>query len=203
MCSLGCRSATVAQLLRRAVRQSDGRADRLTRAGRERGERRTSKDPKHAQSEEVRPSRQAGRQAVSRRRRRRGNRLRNSFPRYNNHNSHKRARARTHKHTYTHTQTRAHSKIEAQPQLKSFYCPQHKRAQRASTQRERQRQRQRESNETHSYSHSHTHAQRIRKQKPAAAAGASEKGAFNLVRARGKVRISLAHSTAAQLGPSL
>lgn len=44
------------QLLRRAVRQSDGRADRRTKEGRER---RTSKDPKHAQSEEVRPGRQS------------------------------------------------------------------------------------------------------------------------------------------------
>lgn len=116
-------SQSQSQLLRRAVRQSDGRADRQTNEGE--GGREVETDKQRPQACTIRRSQ--ARQAVSRRR---GNRLRNSFPRYNNHNSHKHARAHTTTHTHKHTQS--HSNIEAQPQLKSFYCPQHKRAQRAS-----------------------------------------------------------------------
>lgn len=102
------------QLLRRAVRQSDGRVARRSKEGRER---RTSKDPKHAQSEDVRPGRQSavvveiGCETVS-------------------HGITITTHTNTRAHTNTHTHS--HSNIEAQPQLKSFYCPQHKRAQCAS-----------------------------------------------------------------------
>lgn len=157
MCSLGCRSgtatatatarATVAVAVtalkagRQTIRRTCGQTDERRR-GRE-GE----TDKQRPQACTIRRSQ--ARQAVSRRR---GNRLRNSFPRYNNHNSHKHARA----HTSTHTHTQSHSNIEAQPQLKSFYCPQHKRAQRASV-----------SESGRANTHTHT-PPRIRKQKPAA-----------------------------------
>lgn len=149
MCSLGCRSgtgtatATVAVTALKAGRQTIRRTCGQTNERRRRGEGET--DKQRPQACTIRRSQ--ARQAVSRRR---GNRLRNSFPRYNNHNSHKHARA----HTNTHTLTRTHSNIEAQPQLKSFYCPQHKRAQRASVSES---------------GRANTHTPpRIRKQKPAA-----------------------------------
>lgn len=112
-------SQSQSQLLRRAVRQSDGRADRQTNEGEGGRERRTSKDPKHAQSEEVRPGRQSavvveiGCETVS-------------------HGITITTHTNTRAHTQPHKHTQSHSNIEAQPQLKSFYCPQHKRAQRAS-----------------------------------------------------------------------
>lgn len=155
MCSLGCRSgtataaarATVAVAVtalkagRQTIRRTCGQTDERRR-GRE-----EETDKQRPQACTIRRSQ--ARQAVSRRR---GNRLRNSFPRYNNHNSHKHARAHTTTHTHKHTQS--HSNIEAHPQLKSFYCPQHKRAQRASVSES---------------GRANTHTPpRIRKQKPAA-----------------------------------
>lgn len=68
MCSLGCRSgtatatATVAVAVtalkagRQTIRRTCGQTNERRKGGRER---RTSKDPKHAQSEEVRPGRQS------------------------------------------------------------------------------------------------------------------------------------------------
>lgn len=129
MCSLGCRSGTgtatatvavaVAVTALKAGRQTIRRTCGQTNEGEGERERRTSKDPKHAQSEEVRPGRQSavvveiGCETVS-------------------HGITITTHTNTRAHTQTHTHTRTHSNIEAQPQLKSFYCPQHKRAQRAS-----------------------------------------------------------------------
>lgn len=67
MCSLGCRSGTatatatvaVAVTALKAGRQTIRRTCGQTNEGEGERERRTSKDPKHAQSEEVRPGRQS------------------------------------------------------------------------------------------------------------------------------------------------
>lgn len=149
-----------AQLLRRAVRQADrqwcGQGKERGKKGRGRG-RETNKQRPQACTIRRSQARQAGRQSAV------------VVVEIGCETVSHGITITTHTNARVHVHTNTHSKIEAQPQLKSFYCPQHKRAQRES-----------ESGSGRAKRHTHIHAQRIRKQKPRAVQQAQARRAHSI-----------------------